>query len=135
MLSRQSSRQDNPAMLGTDGGQGRGLLWALLSRRGRRLGRWAGLPINLDPRPGNWRPARLLDLHGLTARVLTASEPEMPARTSFILLSPFGLVRGAFRVTRASQARYGSTTCWEWTVYVETLDPESAERMSRLSQG
>jgi cellulose synthase (UDP-forming) len=135
MLSRQSSRQDIPAMLGTDGGQGRGLLWALLSRRGRRLGRWAGLPINLDPRPGNWRPARLLDLHGLTARVLTASEPEMPARTSFILLSPFGLVRGAFRVTRASQARYGSTTCWEWTVYVETLDPESAERMSRLSQG
>jgi len=96
---------------------------------------WRCLPMNLDPQPGVWTPARLASLQGLTARLVCGVEPHIHARSDFLLLSRRGEISGSLRVLSAEERSRRGARYWEWSVAIEPADAASADRLTRLGSG
>lgn len=108
----------------------RELLRGFLPYRRRRYPVWKGLPISTSDRPGDWDHARLDDLRQRDLTLLVASPAEPASLHPFILLSPYGVIRGVFRVMEV--IAMPDHEAWSWRVYLETLSPDNAERFEHL---
>jgi cellulose synthase (UDP-forming) len=108
----------------------RELLRGFLPYRRRRYPAWKGLPLSTSDQPGEWAHARVQDVRQREITLLAATSAEVQQTLPFVLLSPFGVVRGTMRVLAASELPGAGT--WEWRVYLETLSPDNAARYERL---
>ncbi len=91
---------------------------------------WMGLPISTIDRPGEWAPARIENADQRNLTILAGSDAEAGSEHGFLLLSPYGPVRGRMRIQGAEQSEIKGLR--RWRVYLETMAPEDAARFEKL---
>ncbi|MCF7837643.1 MAG: glycosyltransferase [Candidatus Marinimicrobia bacterium] len=114
------------------GGNWRDLLRGFLPYRATRRPVWSGLPVsvNLDA-PGEWRHGWIESLAGRELVVATQAACHPGATGPFLLLSPFGIIRGEWRVEAPDPAppAGGVPHC---RFFLERLTAESAAHLDQL---
>ncbi len=91
---------------------------------------WIGLPISTIDQPGEWAHARIENAEQRNLTILTGSDAEAGSEHGFLLLSPYGPVRGRMRVQGADPS--GTEGLRRWRVYLETMAPDDAARFEKL---
>ncbi len=111
----------------------RELLKGFLPWRSRRLPAWQGLPLSIIDRPGEWSNARIEKLRQRDLTLLSATPAAVGSTHPFIILSPYGVIRGSLRIQSANEMP--GSNAWEFRVFLETMSSEDVVRFERLSKG